>query len=61
MSADVFVKRGADHGPDFFRHEAAGLAWLAAAPGGRAAMGLSHAVAMRAGRRALRASALPSR
>ena len=34
MSADVFVKRGSDHGPDFFRHEAAGLAWLAAAPGG---------------------------
>ena len=35
----TFVKRrsrrGADfHGPDFFRHEAAGLAWLAAAPGG---------------------------
>lgn len=29
-----FVKRGSDHGPDFFRHEAAGLAWLAAASGG---------------------------
>lgn len=34
MSADVFVKRGSGHGPDFFRHEAAGLAWLAEAPGG---------------------------
>lgn len=30
----TFVKRGSRHGPDFFRHEAAGLAWLAAAPGG---------------------------
>lgn len=30
----TFVKRGSAHGPDFFRHEAAGLAWLAAAPGG---------------------------
>lgn len=43
---------------------ALGTRWMravAAAPGGRAAMGLSHAVAMRAGRRALRASALPSR
>ena len=29
-----FVKRGSRHGPDFYRHEAAGLAWLAAAPGG---------------------------
>ena len=29
MSADVFVKRGSDHGPDFFRREGAGLAWLA--------------------------------
>ena len=29
-----FVKRGSAHGPDFFRHEAAGLRWLAAAPGG---------------------------
>lgn len=34
MSAEVFVKRGSGHGPDFFRHEAAGLAWLAAARGG---------------------------
>jgi len=32
--ADVFVKRGSRHGPDFFRHEAARLEWLAAAPGG---------------------------
>ena len=32
--AASFVKRGSGHGPDFFRHEAAGLAWLAAAPGG---------------------------
>ncbi|AWH96620.1 fructosamine kinase family protein [Dietzia psychralcaliphila] len=32
--AEPFVKRGSRHGPDFFRHEAAGLAWLAAAPGG---------------------------
>ena len=31
---NAFVKRGSDHGPDFFRHEAAGLGWLAAAPGG---------------------------
>lgn len=36
---ETFTKRGARHGPDahgpdFFRHEAAGLAWLAAAPGG---------------------------
>lgn len=30
----TFVKRGSRHVPDFFRHEAAGLAWLAAAPGG---------------------------
>lgn len=29
-----FVKRGSGQGPDFYRHEAAGLAWLAAAPGG---------------------------
>ncbi|MDX2356264.1 fructosamine kinase family protein [Dietzia sp. PP-33] len=29
-----FVKRGSRHGADFFRHEAAGLDWLAAAPGG---------------------------
>lgn len=29
-----FVKRGSAHGPDFFRCEAAGLEWLAAAPGG---------------------------
>ncbi|KAA0918694.1 fructosamine kinase family protein [Dietzia sp. ANT_WB102] len=34
MSDQVFVKRGSGHGPDFYRHEAAGLAWLAAAPGG---------------------------
>lgn len=40
MSGEVFVKRGRGahgtdpRGPDFFRHEAAGLAWLAAAPGG---------------------------
>ena len=34
MDDRVFVKRGSRHGPDFFRHEAAGLAWLAAAPGG---------------------------
>lgn len=39
MSGEVFVKRGGVHGtdprgPDFYRHEAAGLAWLAAAPGG---------------------------
>lgn len=38
-SDQVFVKRGSRHdaarlGPDFFRHEAAGLAWLAAARGG---------------------------
>lgn len=32
--AGPFVKRGSRHGPDFYRHEAAGLAWLAAAPGG---------------------------
>ncbi|MFN3338680.1 MAG: fructosamine kinase family protein [Dietzia sp.] len=32
--AEPFVKRGSRHGPDFYRHEAAGLAWLAAAPGG---------------------------
>ena len=31
MDDRVFVKRGSRHGPDFFRHEAAGLAWLAAA------------------------------
>ena len=31
---NAFVKRGSAHGPDFFRHEAAGLGWLAAAPGG---------------------------
>ena len=30
----TFSKRGSAHGPEFFRHEAAGLAWLAAAPGG---------------------------
>ena len=30
----VFRKSGSRHGPDFFRHEAAGLAWLGAAPGG---------------------------
>lgn len=30
----VFRKSGSRHGADFFRHEAAGLAWLAAAPGG---------------------------
>ena len=34
MTREVFVKRGSGHGPDFFRHEAAGLAWLAAAPEG---------------------------
>ena len=34
MSDRMFVKKGSRHGPDFFRHEAAGLAWLAAAPGG---------------------------
>lgn len=35
MSAtDPFVKHGSVHGPDFYRHEAAGLAWLAAAPDG---------------------------
>ena len=40
MSApDPFLKRGSrhgagSHGSDFYRHEAAGLAWLAAAPGG---------------------------
>lgn len=34
MDDRVFVKRGSRNGPDFFRHEAAGLAWLAAAPGG---------------------------
>ncbi|UVE96955.1 fructosamine kinase family protein [Dietzia sp. B32] len=34
MNDRVFVKKGCRHGPDFFRHEAAGLAWLAAAPGG---------------------------
>ncbi|HJC59554.1 MAG TPA: fructosamine kinase family protein [Candidatus Dietzia intestinigallinarum] len=31
---NAFVKRGSAHGPDFFRHEAAGLGWLAAVPGG---------------------------
>lgn len=30
----AFTKRGSAHGPDFFRCEAAGLEWLAAAPGG---------------------------
>ena len=30
----TFSKRGSAHGPEFFRHEAAGLAWLAAAPSG---------------------------
>ncbi|USX45465.1 fructosamine kinase family protein [Dietzia kunjamensis] len=34
MDDRVFVKGGSRHGPEFFRHEAAGLAWLAAAPGG---------------------------
>lgn len=41
-----------------------GTAWMravATVPGGRAAMGLSHAVAMRAGRRSLGATGLPSR
>lgn len=33
-SRDTWVKRGSPHGPDFFRHEAAGLRWLAAATGG---------------------------
>ena len=33
-ASQPFVKRGSDHGSDFFRHEAAGLRWLAAAPGG---------------------------
>ena len=33
MNGD-FRKSGSRHGADFFRHEAAGLAWLAAAPGG---------------------------
>lgn len=30
----AWAKRGSPHGPDFFRHEAAGLRWLAAVPGG---------------------------
>lgn len=30
----VWTKRGSPHGPEFFRHEAARLRWLAAAPGG---------------------------
>ncbi|CAM3842993.1 polyketide cyclase [Micrococcus flavus] len=41
-----------------------GTGWMrvvAAVPGGRAAMGVSHAVAMRAGRRSLGATSLPSR
>lgn len=33
-ASQSFVKRGSDHGPDFFRHEAAGLRWLTATPGG---------------------------
>jgi len=39
VSADV-RKSGSRHGPDFFRAEAAGLAWLAAAPGGPRVVGV---------------------
>lgn len=39
---DVFTKRGSAHGPDFFRHEAAGLRWLAAAPGGPRVVGVDE-------------------